>query len=101
MDLYADAIGLTRLPDFAWEPYVPQTAPPPAATASPRPAAVEKREAKRQRTLAKRKAEAAVAETPARPDAASPSDSARPRPRLAELESVSRAAHRGGEPRTR
>jgi hypothetical protein len=67
MDLYADAIGLTRLPDFAWEPYVPQTAPPPAATASPRPAAVEKREAKRQQTLAKRKAEAATAETPAAP----------------------------------
>ena len=36
-------------------------------TASPRPAAVEKREAKRQRTLAKRKAEAAAAETTAAP----------------------------------
>jgi len=35
--------------------------------ASPRPATVEKREAKRQRTLAKRKAEAAAAETPAAP----------------------------------
>jgi hypothetical protein len=67
MDLYADAIGLTRLPGFSWEPYVPQTAPPPVVTASPRPAAVEKREAKRQRTLAKRKAEAAAAETPATP----------------------------------
>jgi DDE family transposase len=58
MDLYADAIGLTRLRGFAWEPYVPPAAPAPAATASPRPAAVEKREAKRQRTLAERKAEA-------------------------------------------
>jgi len=67
MDLYADAIGLTRLPGFSWEPYVPQAAPPPAVTASPRPAAVEKREAKRQRTLAKRKAEAAAAETPTAP----------------------------------
>jgi hypothetical protein len=67
MDLYADAIGLTRLPGFSWEPYVPQPAPPPAVTASPRPVAVEKREAKRQRTLAKRKAEAAPAETPAVP----------------------------------
>jgi hypothetical protein len=67
MDLYADAIGLTRLRDFAWEPYVPHSAPPPAATASPRPAAVEQREAKRQRTLAKRKAEAAAAATPAPP----------------------------------
>src|SRR5260370_38583412 len=66
MDLHADAIGLPRLPGFSWEPYVPQTAPPPAVTASPCPAAVEKREAKRQRTLAKRKAEAA-AETPAVP----------------------------------
>ena len=67
MDLYADAIGLTRLPGFSWEPYVPQDAPPPAVTASPRPVAVEKREAKRQRTLAKRKAEVAAAETPAAP----------------------------------
>src|SRR5205814_9130585 len=65
MDLYADAIGLTRLPGFSWEPYAPQAAPPPVVTASPRPVAVEKREAKRQRTLAKRKAEAAAAETPA------------------------------------
>jgi hypothetical protein len=59
MDLYADAIGLTRLPGFAWEPYVPLTTPPSAPSASPRPAAVEKREAKRQRTLAERKAAAA------------------------------------------
>jgi hypothetical protein len=65
MDLYADAIGLTRLRGFAWEPYVPQAAPPPAATASPRPTAVEKREAKRQRTLAERKAKAAAAAPPA------------------------------------
>jgi hypothetical protein len=64
MDLYADAIGLTRLRGFAWEPYVPPAAPPPAATASPRPAAVEKREAKRQRTLAQRKAEAGAAVSP-------------------------------------
>ncbi len=61
MDLYADAIGLTRLRDFAWQPYVPPAAPPPAATASPRPTAVAKREAKRQRTLAERKAETAAA----------------------------------------
>jgi hypothetical protein len=61
MDLYADAIGLTRLRDFTWEPYVAPEATPPVATASPRPAAVEKREAKRQRTLAERKAEAAAA----------------------------------------
>jgi hypothetical protein len=65
MDLYADAIGLTRLRGFAWEPYAPPAAPPPAASASPRPAAVDKREAKRQRTLAQRKAEAAAAVSPA------------------------------------
>ena len=69
MDLYADAIGLTRLRDFAWEPYVPPQPPAPVASASPRPAAVEKREAKRQRTLAKRKAEAAAS---ASADLASP-----------------------------
>ena len=58
MDLYADAIGLTRLRGFVWEPYVPQAAPP-VECASPRPARVEKREAKRRRTLAERKVQAA------------------------------------------
>jgi hypothetical protein len=71
MDLYADAIGLTRLRDFVWEPYVAPHAPPPPVTASPRPAALEKREAKRQRTLAQRKAEAA-ATTPAPTPAGAP-----------------------------
>lgn len=61
MDLYTDAIGLTRLRGFAWEPYVPPDTPPPPASASPRPAALEKREAKRQSTLAKRQAQAAAA----------------------------------------
>jgi len=59
MDLHADAVGLTRLRDFRWEPYVAEARPAPAAT--PKPARVEKREAKRQRTLARRKAEAAAA----------------------------------------
>jgi hypothetical protein len=76
MDLYADAIGLTRLRHFAWEPYVPPdlgaTVPPPAATASPRPAAVEKREAKRQRTLAQHKAEAAAASPVSAPTVPTP-----------------------------
>jgi hypothetical protein len=61
MDLYADAIGLTRLRGFTWEPYVPPQPPAPAVSASPRPQAVQKREAKRQRTLAKRKVQAAAA----------------------------------------
>ena len=56
MDLYADAIGLTRLRHFTWEPYVRPPASPPPAPASPRPVAVRQREAKRQRTLAERKA---------------------------------------------
>jgi Transposase DDE domain len=60
MDLYTDAIGLTRLRDFVWEPYVPPLPPPPPAGPA-KPARVEKREAKRQRTLAQRKAEAAAA----------------------------------------
>jgi hypothetical protein len=57
MDLYADALGLTRLRDFRWEPYVPAAPPAPAPAATPKPPRVEKREAKRQRTLAQRKAE--------------------------------------------
>ena len=65
MDLYADAIGLTRLRDFVWEPYGPQSAAPPAPQASPRPTRVAKREAKRQKTLAQRKAQAALAASPA------------------------------------
>jgi hypothetical protein len=53
MDLYKDAVGLTRAPDFVWERYeepVAETAP-----AVVRPPAIEKREAARQRTLALRK----------------------------------------------
>jgi len=53
MDVYAEAIGLTRLQDFAWEVYVPR----PAASQPEKPARIQKREAKRQRTLAQRKAE--------------------------------------------
>jgi len=64
MDLYADAIGLTRLRDFAWEPYVPPPASPAEGTASPRPATVRKREQQRQRTLAQRKAAPATVPSP-------------------------------------
>jgi hypothetical protein len=72
MDLYADAIGLTRLRGFTWEPYVPQPAAPPAPQASPRPARVAKREAKRQKTLAERKAESALAASSSAPPALRP-----------------------------
>jgi hypothetical protein len=65
MDLYADAIGLTRLRGFAWEPYVPPdpggTPPPSPSTEPAKPLRVQKREAKRQQTLAQRKAQAASA----------------------------------------
>ena len=54
MDLYADAIGLSRLRGFAWEPYVPPAPLPPVPSAPPKPARVQKREAKRQQTLAQR-----------------------------------------------
>lgn len=57
MDLHADALGLTRLRDFHWEPYVPAAPPEPAPVATPKPPRIEKREAKRQQTLAQRKAE--------------------------------------------
>jgi hypothetical protein len=70
MSLYADAVGLTRLPGFAWEPY---PAPAPvrrAPAASPKPAHIVKREAARQRTLALRKGLPAPAEAPAPPPGA-------------------------------
>ncbi len=57
MDLHADALGLTRLRDFHWEPYVAPLPPQPVPTPSPKPTRVQKREAKRQQTLAQRKAE--------------------------------------------
>jgi hypothetical protein len=58
MDAYADAIGLTRLPGFQWEPYRRPEAPPPPSLSPPKPARLKKREAKRQQTLAQRQAEA-------------------------------------------
>jgi hypothetical protein len=61
MDLHADALGLTRLRDFHWEPYVAPVPPQPAPTPSPKPARIQKREAKRQQTLSQRKAQAAAA----------------------------------------
>jgi hypothetical protein len=80
MDLYADAIGLTRLRGFAWDPYAPPdpggTPPSPPATASAKPLRVQKREAKRQQTLAERKAQAAASASPA----AAPPASALPVP---------------------
>lgn len=57
MDLHADALGLTRLPDFHWEPYGGPLPARPAPTAALKPARILKREAKRQQTLARRKAE--------------------------------------------
>ena len=69
MDLHADALGLTRLRDFTWEPYVAPAPPRPAETATPTPPRVLKREAKRQQTLAQRKAEA-QAEAHCRPTTA-------------------------------
>ena len=57
MDLHADAIGLTRLDDFQWEPYLCPPPVRPPETATPKPSRVVKREAKRQQTLARRKAE--------------------------------------------
>lgn len=58
MDAYADAIGLTRLPGFQWEPYQRPEAPGPVSPSPPRPARIQKREANRQQTLAQQKAKA-------------------------------------------
>jgi len=65
MDLYADIIGLTRSPDFRWELYIPSPPPPlPQATTHP-PLGIQKREAKRQQTLAERKVQPAPQQTAA------------------------------------
>jgi hypothetical protein len=63
MDLYADVIGLTRSRDFRWEPYVSLWTPPRPRTTTLKPLRIQKREAKRQQTLAQRKAQAAVQQT--------------------------------------
>lgn len=66
MDLYADVIGLTRSRDFCWEPYVsPLVLHAGPRSAPPKPLRIQKREAKRQRTLAQRKAQAAHKTAPA------------------------------------
>jgi hypothetical protein len=57
MDLYADVIGLTHLRDFRWEPYVSPSASPLPRSTQPKPLGIQKREAKRQQTLAQRKAQ--------------------------------------------
>jgi hypothetical protein len=57
MDLHADALGLTRLRDFRWEPYVRPVPARPAETAPAKPTRLARREAKRQQTLARSKAE--------------------------------------------
>jgi len=61
MNAYTDAIGLTRLPGFQWEPYQRREDPPPPSPKppkSPKPPRVVKREAKRQQTLDQRKTQA-------------------------------------------
>jgi hypothetical protein len=60
MDLHADALGLTRLRDFRWEPYVAVAPPGPAPAATPKPPRVQKRETKRRQTLAQRKTKPAA-----------------------------------------
>jgi len=79
MDLYADAIGLTRLPGFAWEPYGPPVPPSSPSTEPTKPLRVQKREAKRQRTLAERKIQAAASAASA---AAPPAPALAPPPTL-------------------
>jgi hypothetical protein len=91
MDLHADALGLTRLSDFRWEPYVGSLPTRAAETTAPKPARIVKREAKRQQTLAQRKAErqaqtsgaaepVASPKTPASKPAAPPASAIKPSP---------------------
>ena len=55
MDAYKDAIGLTRLKDFHWEPYVLPYATERDQKDRPKHPTIVKREAARQKTLAEKK----------------------------------------------
>ena len=55
MTAYQDMLGLTRLKDFAWEPYEAPPATQPEPTDRPKHPTLVKRELKRQQTLAKKK----------------------------------------------
>ena len=55
MDAYKDAIGLTRMKDFQWEPYVLPYATQRDQKDRPKHPTIVKREETRQKTLAKKK----------------------------------------------
>jgi len=55
MNAYQDMMGLTRLKDFAWEPYQTPRAKPAKNPGRPKPPTIVKRELKRQQTLAAKK----------------------------------------------
>lgn len=55
MNAYQDVMGLTRLKDFAWEPYQTLRAKPAKSPDRPKPPTIVKRELKRQQTLAVKK----------------------------------------------
>ncbi len=55
MDAYQDVMGLTRLKEFAWEPYETRRATPAMQPDRPKPPTIVKRELKRQQTLATKK----------------------------------------------
>ena len=75
MNAYQDVMGLTRLKDFAWEPYETPRAHPPERRDRPKPATIVKRECKRQQTLAAKKGLPPPEPHPASP---APSPPARP-----------------------
>jgi hypothetical protein len=76
MNAYQDVMGLTRLKDFAWEPYETPRAHQPERRDRPKPPTLVKREFKRQQTLAAKKGL-----PPPQPPPASPAPSPPPRPR--------------------
>ncbi len=55
MDVYADALGLLRLPEVVFTPYAPPVPRPMATRPRPAPERVRRREAKRQATLQARR----------------------------------------------
>lgn len=93
MDAYQDVMGLTRLEDFHWEPFVLPAATPPEPPDRAKDPVIAQRERKRQRKLQARQAPSHPQPLPPRANLAGPG------PRRLQLGRLSRAVNGGHQPR--